>query len=235
MKKVLNFSIFISIVFFFVGCGSPYRQAQLNEIIEGKDLLIKIPSINWNIHKEYNQQTWKRNASGTPFIYHNNGNEQFSIYTNKYYKGGQDKYFIKNSHYSDTDIDGQRIFDKNDKETGITYGKSWISYINYLKCNGGVFSRGFGGSYQSIGVKFYHINCGYYDTSYKENDGKRILHVDYRYTHNPNTKDGKHREKDIKNAVKKAIATLKIKNIDIKRMEKENLMHYDKEFKSTKW
>ena len=234
MKKVLNFSIFISIIFLFVGCGSPYRHTQLNEIIESKYLLFQVPNTQFEVTKEYKRDIWKH-EKGTPGLKNWLDDMQFHIYTNKYYKGGQDKYFNKNSQYSDTDIDGQRIFDKNDKETGITYGKSWISYINYLKCNGGVFSRGFGGSYQSIGVKFYHINCGYYDTSYKENDGKRILHVDYRYTHNPNTKDGKHREKDIKNAVKKAIATLKIKNIDIKRMEKENLMHYDKEFKSTKW
>ena len=235
MRKILKATLLSSIVFLFIACGSPYRQVQLNEILVNKDILYVVPSINFEIMKTYSKEKYKM-ESWLPHIYHKNGNEQFHIYTNKYHKGRSDDiFFNKNSQYSDTDIDGQRIFDKNDKETGITYGKSWISYINYLKCNGGVFSRGFGGSYQSIGVKFYHINCGYYDTSYKENDGKRILHVDYRYTHNPNTKDGKHREKDIKNAVKKAIATLKIKNIDIKRMEKENLMHYDKEFKSTKW
>lgn len=42
-------------------------------------------------------------------------------------------------------------------------------------------------------------------------------------------------ENGLKQAVKKLIRTIKIKNFDRDRMQKEGLMHYDKEFKSTKW
>ena len=114
--------------------------------------------------------------------------------------------------------------------------ESFIEIVAYHhRATGTAFNNMFKQKFRA-GVKFYSIKCGYYDTTETINDGKRTLVIDYRYTHNiKKPQEAKEREQTIKQAVKKAISTLKIKNIDIKRMEKEGLMHYDKEFKSTKW
>lgn len=235
MRKIIMNILLISAVFIFTACsGSPYRQVKPNEVIESKHVSYVVPDSNWEIIKTYDRSTWKL-EKGTPSINHITENIQFSIYTYDYHKGWQEELFKKNGHYYDSDIT-KEIFSKNDKETGLTYKKGWITYVKYLKCTGGVFSRGFGGSYYSGGVKFYTMTCGYYDKTETKNDGRKTLKIDYRYTHNTkNPQEAKEREQTIKEAVKKAVSTLKIKNIDIKRMEKEGLMHYDKEFESTKW
>ncbi|MCD6190252.1 MAG: hypothetical protein J7K14_01775, partial [Sulfurimonas sp.] len=217
-------------------CGSPFRQVKPNEIIESRALSIVVPDINWQIPKGYNKEKYKKKTA-LPYIYHLTENIQFSIYTSNYLgEGGfQEELFKKDGHYHDSDVERNEI-SKIGKETGVTYSKGWITYVNHLKCTGGVFSRGFGGSYYSGGVKFYGIECGYYDTAETKNDGKRMLNINYRYTHNTKKpQEAQQREKIVKQAVEKAISTLKIKNIDIPRMEKEGLIHYDKEFESTKW
>ncbi len=236
MRKVISYILLISAVFLLTACGSPYRQVKPNEVIEDKYLIFVTPNINWRIVKTYDREKWKL-EKGTPSINHRTQNIQFNIFTYKYLGGVADEqFFKKDEKYRDTDIDGESVLSENDKETGVTYQKSWITYVNNIKCQGGVFSRGFGGSYYSGGVKFYGIYCGYYDTSEPLNDGKRFLEIHYRYTHNTKKpQEAIQKEKTIKDAVKKAISTLKIKTIDIKRMEKEGLMHYDKKFESTKW
>lgn len=238
MKKIISYIFLVCVVFLFTACsGSPYRQVKPNETLESKDLSCIVPDMNWEVDKEYSTAEYNNKRHSLRLINFDE-NIQFSIYSYHYLGGGgfEEELFKKDGYYYDTDIDGQRAFDENDKETGVTYAKSWITYVNGLKCTGGVFSRGFGGSYYSGGVKFYGFACGYYDTTETKNDGKRILNVDYRYTHNTKKpQEAIKREQTIKQAVKKAISTLKIKNIDKERMEKEGLMHYDKEFKSTKW
>jgi len=232
MRNIIMNILLISALFLFTACGSPFRQVKPHEVIESRALSVVVPDTNWKIPKGYNKEKYK-NKTALPYIYHIIENMQFSIYT-YHYMGGV-KFFKKDGNYSDSDVE-KDVFDETDKEQGITYKKSWITYVNNLKCQGGVFSRGFGGSYYSGGVKFYGIRCGYYDTTETKNGGKRYLEIDYRYTHNTkNPKETKYRERIVKEALKKAISTLKIKNIDIPRMEREGLMHYDKEFKSTKW
>ena len=234
MKRIIAYITLISMLFLLTACGSPFRQVKPSEVLESKSLSIVVPDTNWEVDKEYSTREYNYKRHSLRLINFDE-NIQFSIYTNSYHKGWQDELFKKDGHYYDSDIT-KEIFSKNDKDTGLTYKKGWITYVKYLKCTGGVFSRGFGGSYYSGGVKFYSIMCGYYDTTEKKNGGKRMLNIDYRYTHNTKKpQEAKQREQTIKKAVKKAISTLKIKNIDIKRMEKEGLMHYDKEFKSTKW
>ena len=90
---------------------------------------------------------------------------------------------------------------------------------------------------------------GYYDKIEIENDGKRILRVTYKYNYASNKsrlqKDlnlkrdelltKQQAEDGLKEALKELVKTIKIKNFDRERMEKEGLMHYDKEFKSTKF
>jgi hypothetical protein len=236
MRRVITYITLISTLLLFTACsGSPYRQVKPSELIESGALSIVIPDRNWKIPKGYNKEKYKKKTA-LPHIYHLTQNMKFSIHTYDYKaRIAQKQFFNKAAKYRDTDIDGEEAFTQNDKETGISYRKRWVSYLNDMKCQGGVYSRGFGGSYYSGGVKFYTIICGYYDTTETKNDGQRMLSINYRYTHNTKTTEGIQREKTVKQAVKKAISTLKIKNIDIPRMEKEGLMHYDKVFESTKW
>jgi hypothetical protein len=234
MRKVIKYIVLLSIVFLVSACSSPYREVKPSEIIESKDLSYIVPSTEWEVYREYNREE-RKDKKGLPYLSDFTENTEFSIYTSNYRKGWQEKFFDKNGYYYDSDVKNE-VFSENDKETGVTYKKVWTTYVNHLKCTGRVFSRGFGGSYYSGGVKFYSIWCGYYDTTESNNDGKRILNIDYRYTHNTKEpQEAQRKEQKIKGAVKKAISTLKIKNIDIPRMEEEGLMHYDKEFESTKW
>ena len=234
MRKVIKYIVLLSIVFLVSACSSPYREVKPSEIIESKDLSYIVPSTDWEVYREYNREE-RKDKKGLPYLSDFTENTEFSIYTSDYRKGWQDEFFKTDGYYYDSDVK-KEVFTKNNIETGVTYKKGWIIYVNNLKCAGRVFSRGFGGSYYSGGVKFYSITCGYYDTTETNNDGKRILNIDYRYTHNTKEpKEAKRKEKKTKDAVKKAISTLKIKNIDIPRMEEEGLMHYDKEFESTKW
>ncbi len=132
------------------------------------------------------------------------------------------------------------ILTENNKEQGIGYKKSWTVYVADLKCLGGVFSRSRGGVLKSLSSKNYSLTCGYYDKV----EGRRLLIVDYRYSYAGNElrlqKDKniprselptvKQVEDGLKQAVKKLVSTIKIKNLDRERMEKEGLMHYDKKF-----
>ena len=234
MRKVIKYIVLLSIVFLVSACSSPYREVKPSEIIESKDLSYIVPSTEWEVYREYNREE-RKDKKGLPYLSDFTENTEFSIYTSDYRKGWQDEFFKTDGYYYDSDVK-KEVFTKNNIETGVTYKKGWIIYVNNLKCAGRVFSRGFGGSYYSGGVKFYSITCGYYDTTETNNDGKRILNIDYRYTHNTKEpQEAQRKEKKIKDAVKKAISTLKMKNIDIQRMEEEGLMHYDKEFESTKW
>ena len=234
MRKVIKYIVLLSIVFLVSACSSPYREVKPSEIIESKDLSYIVPSTEWEVYREYNREE-RKDKKGLPYLSDFTENTEFSIYTSDYRKGWQDEFFKTDGYCYDSDVK-KEVFTKNNIETGVTYKKGWIIYVNNLKCAGRVFSRGFGGSYYSGGVKFYSITCGYYDTTETNNDGKRILNIDYRYTHNTKEpQEAQRKEKKIKDAVKKAISTLKMKNIDIQRMEEEGLMHYDKEFESTKW
>jgi len=236
MRNLITSISLVSIVILFSACGSPFRQVKPNEVIESKYISYLVPNIDWKIDKEYNHERDKY-KSGTYYLDHLIENIEFQIYTSKYMGGAYEpEFFRKDGYYYDTDIDGQKPFTENDKRTGLTYRKSWVTYVNNIKCSGGVFSRGFGGSYYSGGVKFYGIYCGYYDLQESKNDGKRFLEIHYRYTHNTQkAEEAIEREKLVKDAVKKAVSTLKLKNIDIPRMKKEGLIHDDKEFESTKW
>lgn len=234
MREIIKYIFLLGALFLLSACSSPFRQVKPNEILECGAFSIVAPDTNWEISKKYSKEKYNQ-WKILPHIYHTTENIQFSIYTSDYRKGWQDELFKINGRYIDSDVDDVKI-SEGGKKTGVTYSKQDIAYVQGLKCTRGVFSRGFGGSYYSGGVKFYGMECGYYDTTETNNDGKRILNIDYRYTHNTKEpQEAKRKEKKIKDAVKKAISTLKIKNIDIQRMEEEGLMHYDKEFESTKW
>ncbi len=130
---------------------------------------------------------------------------------------------------------------KRDKEQGITYKKKQIQYVKGLKCRAIVYSRNFGGSYYNGTSKNYIINCGYYDKTIKKGDGKRMVRIGYRYIYGGTTKENKNKpnrlevENNLKDAVKKLISTLKIKNFDKEKMIKEGLYHPDKKYEHMKW
>ncbi len=240
--------VFVSIL--LSGClhVSPYRDVKSNEVIENKYLSFVAP-IGWKVVKEYPWNNYL-NEDGTPGLYKDihGSNLTFHIFTDHYYESNGRNFFDKNLEYFDSDKKIRKLTKKeikSDRQYGVTYQKDWIAYVNGLKCEGGVEIRGGG-----IGVKWYYISCAYYDRTWKENDGKRTLKVQYRYNYmsdyyNSLLQDkGVPREKwftreeaeaILKDAVKQAVKTLKIKNIDIPRMEREGLMHYDKEFESTKF
>ena len=235
MREVMKYIVLLSVVFLLSACVSPYREVKPDEVLESRDLLMMVSDTNWQVDKEYASKEYNTKRHSLRLIDFNDGLIQFSIYTSNYRKGWQDELFKKDGRYIDSDVDDVKI-SEGGKETGVTYSKQDIAYVHGLKCTRGVFSRGFGGSYYSGGVKFYGMECGYYDTTESNNEGKRILNIDYRYTHNTKEpQEATRKEKKIKEAVKKAVSTLKIKNIDLPRMEKEGLIHYDKEFESTKW
>jgi hypothetical protein len=248
-----NLLLIIITPFLFNGCfGSPFTPMTKDEIIENRYISFNPPNDKWlNFHKH---KRWKKSKnilsqreSFAMLSYGYPGTTyDLEIETYPSFEGRGNHIFFdnKNEEYSDSDK-VEEVYDENDKETGLNYRRSWVTYINGLKCTGGVFSRS-GGMY----VKFYNISCGYYDKTQTQNNGKRIIGIEYRYNYasgyyNSLQKDKgvpisellthQQAEDGLKQAVKELVKTIKIKNIDIKRMEKEGLIHYDKEFKSTKW
>lgn len=121
-----------------------------------------------------------------------------------------------------------------------TYNKKWekINYINGLKCLDSTYLI-------NNRSKLYKIYCGYYDKSM----GKRIFRINFDYE-SRNFQKGydwdeisktgeiphiQPIERLIKQAAKQIIATIKIKNFDRERMEKEGLIHYDKKFELSEY
>lgn len=247
---MVRYLVIILISVFLSGClhNSPYRDVKVNEVMENKDLKYIAP-MSWKIHKKYyvNDYKDKRTIPGLDKDIHGS-NLTFHIFTDNYYESNGRNFFDKNLEYFDSDKKIRKLSKKeieSDKRYSVSYQKEWITYVSSLKCEGSVAIRGGG-----IGVKWYYISCAYYDTTETEDDGKRTLEIQYRYNYMSDYYNSLLQDKGVpreewftreeaeailKDAVKQAVQTLTIKNIDIPRMEKEGLMHYDKEFKSTKW
>jgi len=92
----------------------------------------------------------------------------------------------------------------------------------------------------------YKIYCGYYD----KGKGKRVLSVKFEYKNavvdskesnfSKISKSGimphvQPVENLTKQAAKQIISTIRIKNLDRERMEREGLMHYDKKFEISEY
>jgi len=143
--------------------------------------------------------------------------------------------FDKNAVYETVLKDEDMVFSDSAKEQGMTYKRLWTSYVQGLKCTEGVFSRSPVGMMRGMSSKNYSLTCGYYDKS----EGKRLLHLSYRYSYaggslrhqkDANTPQNKlitlkQAELGLKNAVKQLIETIKIKNFDRERMKREGLIH----------
>jgi len=220
-------------------------------LIANKNLSYDAP-IDWEIHKGYNIKDFKE-------VNYLSGLTNWSISnaTLDIHIVSLDYFLIPILFDKNGDYEARRKYLKNtpetlaqNKEQNITYDKGETQYVLGMKCLGTVSSRGYGGSLYDATSKNYSITCGYYDTTEPKNNGKRALRIEYSYQYaNPdNTRLQKDKDlkasqiptsKDIgdylKAQVKQIISTIRIKNFDRQRMEKEGLMHYDKKFKSTKW
>lgn len=246
---VRYYLISLTLIFTFTGCiSSPYREVKPNEVLENKDVRYIAP-MGWQIHKKYYVDDYKdkRTIPGLDKDIHGS-NLTFHIFTDPFRLGPLIKVFDKDTVYPDSDKKVRKRTKKeikSDKQYGVSYQKVWVTYVSNLKCTGSVAIRG-----GTIGTKWYYISCGYYDTTETEDDGKRFLQIQYRFNYMSDyynsllqdkgvpkeewfTKE--EAEKMLKSAVKEAVKTIKIKNFDKNKMEREGLMHYNKEFTSTKW
>ena len=249
----MKYLILIITIIFFSGCShtSPYRQVKLDETIQNRYVSVEAPSVKWEITKRY--KDFYSADSGLPNIYKDVLGSRYTIDIQTYpFKWMSiDILFDRDGDYEARAkvADASEYIKNRNKEQGITYDHDETQYIQNMKCLGTVFSRNHGGTLYSSTTKNYSITCGYYDKTETENDAKRILRVAYKYNYANNKsrlqKDSnlkreelltrEQAEDGLKQAVKELVKTIKIKNFDRERMEKEGLMHYDKEFKSTKW
>lgn len=243
-------------VILLTGCGTKVKKVPVDnqDTLESKYVSFRAPTLDWYL---YDDKKWAIQGNGKAHMINlYNRSKKGTSYTI-----GVDAYPFKWMSIDilfdkDGDYEARDKYLKNtpetlaqNKEQGISYDKDWITYINGLKCTGGVFSRNHGGTLYSATTKNYSITCGYYDKTESENDGKRILRIAYKYSYandksrlqtDSNLKreellTKQQAEDGLKQAVKELVKTIKIKNFDRKRMEKEGLMHYDKEFQPTKW
>ena len=254
MIKNLLVSLFlIFVVICFSGCsyGSPYRQVKPNEIIQNRYVSAIAPSTEWEISKTY--KGFSNAETGLPYLYKDIQGSRYTINIQTFpFKWMPiDILFDKDGDYEERAriADNSEYIKNRNKEQGISYDHDETQYLKNMKCLGTVFSRNHGGTIYSATTKNYSITCGYYDKTIKESDGKRLLLVDYKYNYTSgNTRLQKDKdlkreqlvtqaqaENGLKQAVKRLVRTIKIKNFDRDRMQKEGLMHYDKEFESTKW
>ena len=241
MVKVTLF--ILAAILFFTGCSysSPYRPTKPNELIQDNYISVRAIDNNWEIDSDYKGSVM---PYGFPGLYLHKNNFTFDIvFRTQPYRDGEiyQLLFDKNAQYWDSDKIPE-IYDKRDKEQGISYKKGWVAYIQGMKCLGNVFSRSFGGNAYSATSKNYNILCGYYD----KQEGKRILEISYRYyggigdTKLQGSQDEKNitpkeAEEELKEALKEILQTLHIKCFDKEKMIQEGLYHPERKFKSTKW
>ncbi len=154
-----------------------------------------------------------------------------------------DDYFYSNNKYyfsSDFSEDYGREFTqeekiKRNKMQGIKREELWTTYINGIHCKAVSKSNNFGGSYAPTGHKSTYIRCGYYDKTVSKNDGMRMISIRYSINFYASNTDKQNLEKELylKNTVWQVVKSIKIKNLDVERMEAEGLMFYDKSFELT--
>ena len=246
-----NLILILVIFFLFNGCSRSYGRINLkqNDILENSYISFNPPSGKWGGYKKSKYFTYKKIIY--LHSYPKGATYDIELQTYPFKWMSIDILFDKDGNY-----EARRKYLKNtpetlaqNKEQGISYDKGETLYLKNMKCLGSVFSRNHGGTLYSATAKNYSITCGYYDKTETENYGRRILRVEYKYSYANNKsrlqKDvnlkkeelltKQQAEDGLKQAVRELVKTIKIKNFDNERMHKEGLMHYDKEFESTKW
>lgn len=225
---------------------SPYREVKVGELIANKYVSFKMLSNKWEIYKDYNIKDFEKLGGVLSLNKHIPGaNFEITVETQPFSFMSINMLFDPNGDYdaqSKKDEASEYVKNRN-KEQGITYDHDETQYVKGLRCMGSVFSRG-NGKYSTYNFvnKNYSITCGYYHKT----DGKRLLIIDYTLSYafdntrlqgDENIKklpDQKKIEKILKQEVKNLVNSITIKDMDIKRMKKEGLLH-NIPFKSTKW
>ena len=253
MKKTLIFFWISSFTLIFSGCSGKQVLKQ-NQLVENKHFFINWNTQTWDLNKEetsshillskgyhskgaqnINISVKYKNYNGNIDISSYPYNNSYSFNEGAYYMPNAEIFFDKNANYK---LLKRELDDTPSMITVRHYGKRVyfkkfenINYINGMKCMESSVWR------KTFRKKYYYITCGYYKLNFDNND-KQILRISYNYDNSskPNGNLANNTfEVLLKQAVKQIISTLKIKNFDRERMEKEGLMHYDKEFESTKW
>ncbi len=239
MVKLL---LLLGITLFINGClsNSPRIKVSHANTLENNYISLHPPYGNWESYKEDDVFTYEK---GIPLMMSSNNASFDIVFRTQPYRDGEiyQLLFDKNAQYWDSDKIPE-IYDKRDKEQGISYKKGWAAYIQGMKCLGNVFSRSFGGNAYSATSKNYNILCGYYD----KQEGKRILEISYKYyggigdTKLQGSQDEKNitpkeAEEELKEALKEILQTLHIKRFDKEKMIQEGLYHPERKFESTKW
>lgn len=240
MKNFINLAPFLLILIFVSGCsGGKYFYLTDADVIENPYITFNPPKQDWYL---YNNRDWRVLHGGTSSedtaiqsIGLSNSNP--SIMTLKFrtdnYIPLEDDYYFN----SDFDEDYGRFFTdpdelEKDKIRGITFQEIWTTYINGIHCSAGSYLQGIGGSYAPTGSKTTNIKCGYYDRTISENDGMRMISIRFTINFYSSTTDEQkiENERYLKDAVSQIVQSIKIKNLDLERMEEEGLMFYGKSF-----
>lgn len=240
MKKFINVTIVLLILIFVSGCsGGKYFYLTDADVIENPYIAFNPPKQDWYLYKT---RDWRVLYGGTSsedtaiqWIWLSNINSSIldvTISTDNYISS-EDDYYLN----SDFDEGYGRYFTnldelKRDRIQGITFHEMWTTYIYGIHCRANSYLQGIGGSYAPTGSKTTHIGCGYYDKTISENDGMRMISIRFTINFYASTADEQKMENEryLKDAVKQIVESIKIKNLDVERMEAEGLMFYDKSF-----
>lgn len=240
MKKLINATVSLLILIFVSGCsGGKYFYLTDADVIENPYIAFNPPKQGWYLYKDRDWNILHEGKSiedtAIQWIWLSNVNPSIldvTFSTDNYISPEDDYYFN-----SDFDEDYGRYFTepdflKTNKIQGITFEEMWTTYIKGIHCSAGSYLQGIGGSYAPTGSKTTSIKCGYYDKTISDNDGMRRISIRYTINFYASTSDEQkiENERYLKDAVNQIVESIKIKNLDVERMEAEGLMFYDKEF-----
>ncbi|TMX47411.1 hypothetical protein [Vibrio sp. Hep-1b-8] len=240
MKKLINATVSLLILIFVSGCsGGKYFYLTDADVIENPYIVFNPPKQDWYLYKDRDWNILHEGKStedtAIQWIWLSNVNPSIldvTFSTDNYISPEDDYYFN-----SDFDEDYGRYFTepdflKTNKIQGITFEEMWTTYIKGIHCSAGSYLQGIGGSYAPTGSKTTSIKCGYYDKTISDNDGMRRISIRYTINFYASTSDEQkiENERYLKDAVNQIVESIKIKNLDVERMEAEGLMFYDKEF-----
>jgi hypothetical protein len=224
-----------------VACsGSPYRKTLANEFIDTINVSFNVPFKDWDIQRDFDK--YKNDPRLFPTLHYSGNGVKYTISIQFLpFKVIPDHNLSnKDATYSLVLDDSQVEYSDIDREQGIGYKREWINYAQGMKCGEGVFSRSHGGLMSAITSKNYTLTCSYYNTAGE----KQLISISYRYNYaggsvrHENDQDTpreellslQQAELDLKQAVKRLVDTLNIKNMDRRRMEQEGLLHNNKTY-----
>lgn len=237
MKTGIQVPSVLLVAMLVSACGSsPYRYLAENEIIESRYVTYVAPDAAWEVSKNRSTDHW---SSGI-HAWLKGVTYDITVQSYPYSDTDYFNYFDKSAEYVQVRNDNEMKLGEKAREQGIGYVRQWTSYAMGLKCVEGVFSRNSGGFMASVTSKNYGISCGYYHKT----DGRRVIDISYRYNYaggpvrHEADKDTpreelltlEQAEMGLKQAVKKIVTTLQIKNMDRERMQREGLLYEGRDY-----